>query len=65
MHGLIPTRLFLSLYSLFRFIVENFREPDVQIGFYAEFITQGQILCIPMLAAGLLVIKYSYRSHAD
>jgi len=61
--GLI-SGLFLILYSSFRLIIENFREPDSHIGFHADFITRGQLLCIPMLIIGIIIIKYS-RSNAD
>ncbi|MEM6338866.1 MAG: prolipoprotein diacylglyceryl transferase, partial [Pseudomonadota bacterium] len=57
--------LFLILYSGFRLIIENFREPDAHIGFHAEFITRGQLLCIPMLIIGVIIIRYSYRSNAN
>ncbi len=50
--------IFLIFYGLFRAFVECFREPDAQIGFLAGGITMGQLLCLPMLAAGAyLVIK--------
>ena len=60
--GLI-SGLFLVIYSCFRLVIENFREPDAHIGFHAEFVTRGQLLCIPMLILGLVVIKCSYRSN--
>jgi len=45
--------LFLLLYGLFRFLVEFFRQPDIQLGFVAfEFLTMGQVLSLPMIAAG-------------
>jgi phosphatidylglycerol:prolipoprotein diacylglycerol transferase len=61
--GLI-SGLFLIFYSSFRLIIENFREPDSHIGFHADFITRGQLLCIPMFIIGIIIIKYS-RSNAD
>jgi len=61
--GLI-SGLFLIFYSSFRLIIENFREPDSHIGFHADFITRGQLLCIPMLIIGIIIIKYS-RSNAN
>lgn len=69
-HGLkkpgLISGLFLIFYSSFRFIVENYREPDVHIGLHAELITRGQLLCIPMFIVGLIVIKYSYSAtNAD
>ena len=56
--------MFLIFYSIFRLIIENFREPDAHIGFYANFITRGQLLCLPMLMIGLILIKYR-QSNAD
>ena len=50
--------LFLIFYAIFRLIVENFREPDAHIGFYADFITRGQLLCVPMLVIGFLLIRH-------
>lgn len=47
--------LFLSCYALFRFFVEQFREPDPQIGFLYGRITMGQLLSLLMLAAGLAI----------
>ena len=48
---------FCFLYGFFRFIVEYFREPDSQIGYFFEFITLGQILCIPMIIIGIFIIS--------
>ncbi|NDF12437.1 MAG: prolipoprotein diacylglyceryl transferase [Proteobacteria bacterium] len=48
--------IFLVGYASFRAFVEFFREPDVQIGFIANAITMGQVLCIPMLLLGLYLI---------
>ncbi len=49
---------FLFLYGLFRFVIEFYREPDVQLGFIFEQVTMGQILCIPMMVAGLVIYKW-------
>lgn len=46
---------FLSLYGLFRLIVEFFREPDPQIGYILGFLTMGQILSTIMVLIGLLI----------
>lgn len=46
---------FLFFYGLFRFVIEFFREPDVQLGFLFEAVTMGQILCIPMMIAGAII----------
>lgn len=55
--------LFLCGYAIARIIIEYFREPDAQLGFiFADFITMGQILSLPMLLLGLYLIHYS-RTH--
>lgn len=51
--------LFLSGYGIFRAFIENFREPDEQIGFVFEYLTMGQVLCIPMVVLGLGLIVYA------
>jgi phosphatidylglycerol:prolipoprotein diacylglycerol transferase len=43
----------LTLYGVFRILVEFFREPDVQIGFLAGGVTMGQLLSLPVLAGGV------------
>jgi phosphatidylglycerol:prolipoprotein diacylglycerol transferase len=47
--------LFLFFYSMLRFFVEFFREPDPQLGFLLGFLTMGQILSIMMGLAGVLL----------
>jgi phosphatidylglycerol:prolipoprotein diacylglycerol transferase len=47
--------LFLFLYSIFRFFVEFFREPDPQLGFLFSFITMGHILSVLMGIGGLVL----------
>jgi phosphatidylglycerol:prolipoprotein diacylglycerol transferase len=46
---------FIGLYGLFRFMVEFFREPDLQIGYILGAFTMGQMLSLPMLLTGLLM----------
>jgi phosphatidylglycerol:prolipoprotein diacylglycerol transferase len=48
-------------YGVSRVIVENYREPDRQIGFLSTGLTMGQTLTIPMIVAGLLLILYAMR----
>ena len=57
-HGLF-SGLFLLMYGIVRIIVENFRTPDIQIGYLWGNITMGQILCLPMIAAGIFLIAYA------
>ena len=50
--------VFLFLYGAFRFFVEFFREPDVQIGFVAGSFTLGQVLCGLMMVGGTVLWIY-------
>lgn len=50
------------LYGLFRIIIENFRMPDIQIGFLFGGYTMGMLLSAPMIAIGLLLIALSFRT---
>lgn len=54
---------FLIGYGVFRSIVEFFREPDAHLGLYFSFISKGQILSIPMILAGILIIYLGYLSQ--
>jgi len=47
--------LFLSLYGLFRFFVEFFREPDAHIGFIIGPFTLGQVFSFIMIAGGTIL----------
>lgn len=54
--------LFLLGYGVFRFIVEFFREPDVQLGLYfGQHISMGQILSTPMIILGAIIMLWAYR----
>ncbi len=52
---------FLVLYGIFRIIIENFREPDEQIGFIFGKITMGQLLSWPLILFGMALIFLSLR----
>lgn len=53
--------LFLLCYGCFRFFVEFFRQPDIQIGFVAfGWMTKGQLLSIPMIIAGAALLGWAY-----
>ena len=47
---------FLFFYSFSRILVENFREPDLHIGYIFLNITMGMILSLPFLIAGLVIV---------
>lgn len=48
--------VFLTLYSLFRFVCEFYREPDPQLGFLYADATMGQLLSLPMFCVGLYLL---------
>ena len=50
--------LFLFLYSIFRFSVEFFREPDPQLGLVFSFMTIGQVLSVLMGFGGLVLLYF-------
>jgi phosphatidylglycerol:prolipoprotein diacylglycerol transferase len=47
---------FISLYSLFRFLIEFVRQPDAQLGILATGLTMGQMLSLPLMVAGVIGI---------
>lgn len=54
--------LFLMGYGCFRFIVEFVREPDSHLRDELVFgwMTRGQVLCVPMMLAGLALMAWAY-----
>ncbi len=54
--------LFALCYGIFRFIVEFVRVPDAQLGYLAfGWLTMGQVLCLPMILAGVGLMVWAYR----
>ena len=47
--------LFLIIYSIFRFLIEYLREPDYHLGLVLYYFSMGQLLCVPILIAGMLI----------
>ena len=56
---------FLIGYGIFRAMIEFVREPDAQIGLIGGFISMGQILCLPMIFGGLVIIFIVTRSKCN
>ena len=57
--------LFLLLYGVFRFAVEFVRVPDAQLGYLAfGWVTMGQILSLPMILIGGLLMTLAYKRAA-
>lgn len=55
--------LFLLGYGSFRFAVEYFREPDAHLKELAEFLSMGQILSLPMIILGAVLMIMAYQRH--
>lgn len=55
--------VFMLGYGLFRFIVEFFREPDAHLGLYQIGLSQGQLLCIPMMLIGGWLLTAAYKKQ--
>jgi phosphatidylglycerol:prolipoprotein diacylglycerol transferase len=55
---------FLVGYGVFRFVAEYFREPDAFLGLLALNMSMGQWLCVPMVVAGVWLMRWSARSNA-
>lgn len=60
----VVSAAFLVFAGIFRFTVEFFREPDVQLGFVFESLSMGQILSVPMMLLGVVVFVIARRNHA-
>jgi phosphatidylglycerol:prolipoprotein diacylglycerol transferase len=57
-HSGLLVGCFLTGYGIARFIGEFFREPDSFLGFlFGNWLTMGQLLSLPMILAGLVVIR--------
>lgn len=55
--------LFLMGYGVMRFTVEFAREPDGYLGLFSG-LSMGQILSIPMILAGVVLMTWAYRKRA-
>ena len=54
--GGVLSGIFLISYGIGRFIIEFFRQPDWHLGFVIGELSMGQLLCIPMIVLGILII---------
>jgi phosphatidylglycerol:prolipoprotein diacylglycerol transferase len=52
---------FLLGYGAFRFIVEFFREPDAQLGYYFGYFTMGQFLCLAMVVLSYFILRWGKK----
>jgi phosphatidylglycerol:prolipoprotein diacylglycerol transferase len=62
----VPFFSFFLFYGLFRFSVEFFRQPDIQLGFLWDgWLTMGQILSTPMILFGLAGLIWRLRKGKE
>ncbi len=55
--------MFFGLYGVFRTIVENFRQPDIQLGYILfGWLTMGQLLSFLMIGVAAFMIVKIYRN---
>lgn len=59
-HGVL-TGLFLAGYGVARFTCEFFREPDAFLGYLWGGATMGQLLSLPMIAVGAVLVFWAAR----
>jgi len=58
--------LFLLGYGIFRLGAEFFRQPDEHLGFLAmHWLTMGMLLSLPMIALGLGIMIYAYKTNSS
>ncbi len=56
---------FLTFYGIYRFGIEFVRQPDNHMGFVAmDWMTQGQLLSLPMIFFGVLFIWLAHRHNS-
>lgn len=56
--------IFLIMYGTFRFLIEFVREPDVQLGYlWGGWLTMGQLLSVPLVIVGVVVLVYALRKR--
>lgn len=55
---------FMTLYAVFRFLVEFIRVPDSQLGYLlGGTVTMGQLLSLPVLVAGVALLVWAHRKR--
>lgn len=53
--------MFVLFYGIFRFVAEFARQPDIQLGFVFGPFTMGQVLSVPMIILGPVIIWWAYK----
>jgi len=57
--------LFLIFYSILRIFSENFREPDVHLGYFFNYFSMGTLLSYATLLGGFLIIIYLKKNEQN
>ena len=61
--------MFFLLYGAFRFFVEFYRVPDAHMGdggyLALGWLTTGQLLSVPMVLGGAIMLLLGYRKSAE
>ena len=58
----VVSSFFLIFYGSIRFIIEFYRQPDSHIGYIAfDTLSMGQMLCLPMIVIGFVILIYSRK----
>ena len=55
---------FIAGYGGCRMIVEFVREPDAHLGFILGSFSMGQLLSLPMIVAGVVMLAIGYQRRA-
>lgn len=59
----VVSATFLIGYAICRMMVELVREPDAHLGYlWGGWLTMGQVLCVPMVLAGVGILFWSRRA---
>ncbi|GHM58898.1 MAG: prolipoprotein diacylglyceryl transferase [Candidatus Mesenet longicola] len=59
------TGIGMTFYAIIRFLIEFFREPDLQIGYLLLNLTMGQLLSISMVIIGMIIITISIKNPSN
>lgn len=57
--------MFSLLYGCARFFTEYFRTPDYEVGFAGLSISAGQMLSLPMIVLGIVLLTIAYRKSGN
>ena len=59
----LTSGIFLILYSIFRIVSEIFREPDMHLGLFFNYVSLGTLLSIITLICGFIIILYKKKNE--